>query len=661
MMNYIKLIFLLGLLLLTPFAAGNFSNADKQFFVNKNILLNPGFEQGKTNWRTNSGSFSLTTTAANIASGASAASFTSSAANIRLGSSLVTVPAGLYNRNCLLTFSYKGGDDKYIAAVDTGSISGSSLAYVTLSSQTTYKKESLSFICPSSGQLSAAIYTTGSSSNAIYLDDFYLGENHQVGQASQASFAGSAYFETTTNCTWPRQDATIGAFSSDTDCPGPTIASQKIGEWQTTDANLPRLTINNLPPGNYQLVATLHSSMSAASSPSVYALTDGTTTVGYTSGVSAAGDVGDTTIVGNFEYTTSGNRTFEVHGRSDGVAVTEISMGTSNKRLTFSLYRFPSTQETVLRVDQAGWFVDGNVYGGEPSLGTTSVSTYTGITDSALQLELNSGSLTAQIPCSGGNASSGLTCSAGNEYIGISYVQPTAGPVEACASFTHYRNLAVNSTVVTAFQVVETANTSDTIVLQGNIRINTGSITGGSSLVTYSPVEVCGNFNFTTAGQKTLKLMYEQNTSGTLNTSVVLANRTAPSGQEDVHWRIKPIAQASTMPLITNSVSTSSTGQLRVEAANLNCDAGSAITSQNGSWVSSIGNISSGKCAVTFATGAFSSAPYCTASNYSATNDRFELSVSASTTSGVSLGCYSESGAGNCTAFDAHLLCVGAK
>jgi hypothetical protein len=64
------------------------------------------------------------------------------------------------------------------------------------------------------------------------------------------------------------------------------------------------------------------------------------------------------------------------------------------------------------------------------------------------------------------------------------------------------------------------------------------------------------------------------------------------------------------MPLLKNAVTTPAENVEKIVRARLTCGASSSINWQSGTWISTIGNVSSGTCAVTIATGTFSSANY---------------------------------------------------
>ena len=80
-----------------------------------------------------------------------------------------------------------------------------------------------------------------------------------------------------------------------------------------------------------------------------------------------------------------------------------------------------------------------------------------------------------------------------------------------------------------------------------------------------APFRLCGTFSFTSGGQKTLRLMYEQGVSGVLAGSSVLADGDAASGQRDIKWEVYPINQVTPAPFIRGSVVSGTSGQLRVE------------------------------------------------------------------------------------------------
>lgn len=161
-----------------------------------------------------------------------------------------------------------------------------------------------------------------------------------------SKIAGESYFAATTNCGdgWTRTSTSLGVLGTDADCPGPTIAYSSMGSWQTTDANLPRQTVNSLPPGVYKATFTFNSNMSTAS-VSMAAINDGTTTC---NGVRINADTASSsnTVSCTFIYTESGNRTFDLYVASAANAVQVANNTTSPtaNAVKFSLEYFGNNQ-----------------------------------------------------------------------------------------------------------------------------------------------------------------------------------------------------------------------------------------------------------------------------------------------------------------------------
>lgn len=145
--------------------------------------------------------------------------------------------------------------------------------------------------------------------------------------ASTSGFAGEAYFNTTTNCTWVVTSTSAAAFATDTDCPGPTIVTENLGDWQTTDANLPQITINDLPAGTYK-VTFVFLALSSAGTGARYHVSDGSTTSAGSAGYNVAASSTQVTATGYFTYGSTANRTFSIYGSSVSGSVSVV--GTVN-------------------------------------------------------------------------------------------------------------------------------------------------------------------------------------------------------------------------------------------------------------------------------------------------------------------------------------------
>lgn len=157
------------------------------------------------------------------------------------------------------------------------------------------------------------------------IDQYYIQQWHVNDFIDPPRMAGASTFAGTASCTaWSRTSTTVGAFSSDTDCPGPTIDFSRMGTWLTTDADLPRQTVNALPKGVYRAKFIAKQTI-GSSGNAVLAINDGTTTC---SSVSTNNDAAFNQVVAEciFTYASIGNRVFELYGASSTGTLT-ISNG----------------------------------------------------------------------------------------------------------------------------------------------------------------------------------------------------------------------------------------------------------------------------------------------------------------------------------------------
>jgi hypothetical protein len=180
-------------------------------------------------------------------------------------------------------------------------------------------------------------------SKTLYVDDAFVGAQDLKQDIDQSRLAGEAYFAGTTSCNWTRTSATLGAFGATAACPGPTILSSTLGSWQTTDSNLPRISVDNLPPGTYTAKFYFRNNVDVATS-TLFAINDGTTTCNPSAG-GALTSFSPVVIECSFTYTTSGNRVFELYAASSANTITVTSSQTSPALGTrFTLEYFGSGQ-----------------------------------------------------------------------------------------------------------------------------------------------------------------------------------------------------------------------------------------------------------------------------------------------------------------------------
>lgn len=513
-----------------------------------NILANPDFEQGiGTGYTSSGGTFTADTST--MLFGTTSGVWNPSATSQTLTTTDQVVPEGLEGRPCVASIYYKwdSGTATHInlraelsdgtdltAPVDLNVTNGSAVnAFV-------------SFLCPSSASIHLTLTSTADAA-AITLDKFHLGSNiNDIISQDPVEVVASAHFAAAVNCSWSRTSTTLGAFSTDSDCPAITVdVSSPIVSITTTNTNLPQIVFATLPAGVYEIKAIFSGRPGTATNIATYGLTDGTTTYDTHS---IDGDATNSIIVlmGTFSH-AGGAKTFSIQSQSSAnTAVLDNSSATGQTpNLTFQVTRFPTSSTSKVTLETQGWHIDSTITGANPSLGTASVTSYTEIIDAGLTLTNQTGSATAQIPCSTTNPPTGTTCSAGSESVGVAFTPPYAGLYYACATFNHEAQLNSTVRLTDVFTIQETSVSAQTIQTSGTEHAR-HSFIGAAASQNYAVTEhVCGFFNFASASQHVLRVMYQQNdVSGTPNSSTILAdNAVSGEGNRDINIKVIPVTQ----------------------------------------------------------------------------------------------------------------------
>ncbi len=163
-----------------------------------NILANPGFEDTTTAYSVTSGTFTTTSTFANVARGRKSASWVvpASVSGFIFQSRNTEIPAGLYSRSCVASMLYKGDGVANGALVIEAYDGTNALGTKALSNVSTYTLiRSEAFTCPASGSLRIRVRMSAScptncpsSPTAMYFDEMYLGDLESSGSAGGGQF-----------------------------------------------------------------------------------------------------------------------------------------------------------------------------------------------------------------------------------------------------------------------------------------------------------------------------------------------------------------------------------------------------------------------------------------------------------------------------------------
>lgn len=562
------IILLLTYITFTQSVFATLNDVDKGDIFNKNLLSNGGFEKNKYGWTASAGTFAITKSSPMV--GRAHATWDAAASADTLISS-ATIPTGMYGRNgvasCLVRTA-SGTATHTIQAYDGTNI----LSSVAVTSSTTPTRASANFIFPSSGSIYLRIYANADEPS-VAIDDCYMGpaEGYNVSNISQAQFIGSAYFDTTTNCTFTRTNTSFGALT-DTDCPGPTVElNPGPGTIQTTDTNSIDVTVNNLPPGIYK-VRFGGANVAASAAQSSLVITDGTTQSGQT-GTTGGSQDSNFSVEGTYVYTSSGNRTFSLHG-SSASGVLNILVNLASRRVTFSIYRYPLTSEQAYR----------------PDLQAMSWSGYHDSTCSWARTSTSFGDPTADATCafaevSNQNFGTVSTYTVTNAMPGIVFTPKKVGRYYVCATY---------------YLTSSASNPQSALMVNGSTQIGYGGFgTSGASAVNTT----CGIAVIDSVASTTISLQ-TKSTSG----SVTIGSSGFPYS---VHWSIFSIDQSLPAPVLAGSVTSGSSGVVKIGSAYITNSGTPTVSRQTGSWISSLTDEGTGVTTINMTSGYFSATPNC--------------------------------------------------
>lgn len=584
-------------------AHAQFNDSQKASGVPNNALSNPGFEAGLAGWVKSGGNWSLSGVV-NSGQGKNALAMEFTAADQTLKTALTSIPRAIvakYGGACMASFVYFGGGGntyEYYVEDSSSNVVGGYTASQTMfqitSAATDYARPYvIPFVCDEDETYRLVIKNKTASTQTLYVDNAVLGGNDGIGTVAQASLAGRSYFAPTASCLPARTNTAIGDLSTVAACPGPTIEKQVLGSWQTTDADYIQQTINNLPAGEYELLVVIPTYGSIATAVSQWVVTDGTTTSGYANWQPpAVNSQGSTTLVAQFSYSSAGNRTFKIQcAATSGTC----NIDNAGQRTVFQLKRYPTSSETVARLDAPGVGWTAFTPTGSWVSGT---STYTGY----------------------------YQCTAGNLSVQYNIAQSGA-PTSAALTL----NLPSSFTVDTARLAGGAGN--------GSIVYNSSGIARDNGSTDY-PVRAGWNSSTSLA-------VYSMGTASTYGNNVQVTQAIPFTfGSPDNLWlevTSIPVTDSSPCPkspqvLIPGSVYSSSAGIERTERAivgTTSCTASPCtIAKQSGSWLTSITRNTTGTYTLNIASGTFSDTPSCvvTASRYGVADATFASGPADSST-----------------------------
>ena len=496
---------ILLLLMISNVALGQFRETQKQEFFKTNQLPNGGFERGKSKWTTTgSSTLSLESVFANRYEGTKAGIWTATANGETLTSNPITVPAGWGDEECYARIKYDSQEASgtFILKAQTGGGDPLGVDFVIAPTIAVNKWQTadVAFLCPSSGTYLIKIESTAA--GTIKIDKGWLGEDPRLGESAGGRILSTELF---------------------------VVPSDVI-----TDTTIH--TFNVLIGRTYQIIGQsgIHTG-TASVTAKIDIIHDGSTLATGSSYEDTTSSFHRNAINTPTFVATAATVTIDSSGTTGSAATQSYILGDGTQENTWFELREISKPQGTVSNDSVKWFIDANIGGGNVAMGLTAVTTYQGAGSATLDLVKNPGSALVGISCESTNDNDvgNLTCPSGNEHMGIIFDVPVAGYYKACAGFSH-----LVEGMNTYFQIVRTANGSQTIADLGNIRIGSGMENANNPKTTINGMNVCGYFNFV-IGKTTIRLFREQTITGSASINTILLDRGTNDGQRDMHWSVK--------------------------------------------------------------------------------------------------------------------------
>jgi hypothetical protein len=334
--------------------------------------------------------------------------------------------------------------------------------------------------------------------------------------------------------------------------------------------------LQNLPPGNYAFYVTnFFQKQNAASEEYALRFFDGTN--GFSpQGAIAASDAGQTSLYGFVSYTAAqSDITVQLQAIRNGTNA--ISIRGDTRDFEISVYRFPTSSETAARVDTlpASWsgYHDNTCTYSRTSatIGDFPADSTCGFTELTNR---NFGTVTSAL-------------SGSDKLPGVVFTPARAGRFLVLANFSGLKTVA--------------GNTATYELYDGTTGLNYTQFSSPGN--EYVALTLQGVVVASSTSPVTLKIR------GAAESGDVRITGSTAAGNSFIRWTIIALDQSFPAPLLVGSVTSNSSGMERVERATITSP--TTITSQSGSWLSSVTNGSTGNYTLTIASGIFSATPSC--------------------------------------------------
>lgn len=522
-----------------------------------NLIDNASFEDGVTaGWSNVGGTFTSETYANPSPNDTKFARFVASASGQYFETALITVPDN-FGAGCMSDLKYnQTGASFKMSALDS---SGNVLATQNLTTVPGWSKASvIAWQCPAAGQTMRFRFES-LAAGTVDVDSVHFGSNKGLTASSLTKVAAKVRWTGASN-----------TYTHDTD----NKLTFSGASWSTPTGDLTwnsgsqRLIANRA--GSYPITFAYRASLGVDASvqrqhiAKIYVNGSQVDRSGYVYGLASnnvngggtGGSMPDPQITTVLDLAVNDYVEFYAYGANGAGNAYTIS----DARV--DVLKLPNVVEGGVTNEQSAWMVDATVGGANPVTGTSSVTSYTEITDASLSIIAAPFSAPVGVACSSGNTSVvGATTCSGNESLGITFNPPYAGYFDVCAKVTPYAQ--GSSQVMFAFRIDRVPNSGAISTLTaGTQEIPVGGSAGTADWG--GSANPCTTIYFGDTAQKTMKLMRVQ--TATASGSAIYADRGGGAvGNRAVHFSVKPSLKNEARPVLTGDQVTSSSTNERIE------------------------------------------------------------------------------------------------
>lgn len=312
---------------------------------NTNILKNPGFESGSTNW---SAAFtgSITTSLAASGTGKLGLEWDDGLGSpSELTSALVTIPEGFKGKNGIVRCQIKQGVGTITHTMTVSNGTSNIVSPIAVrANASTFTENAINFIFPSSGSIQVKFYGNDNADPILYIDDCELKLADNIGTVAQAQLVGTVKV---TGCTaaWSTTSTTYANFATQTGCSYATT-----GQALAPSTNVPGIRFNALPPGDYRIEYEGTVFAASVAKDTYFQFWDGTNTAREDSSVyGSASSVVISGISQSISYTApQSNVTLQIRAKVPVATGTATITGQTAAPGVIKLWYFPTQSQQAV-------------------------------------------------------------------------------------------------------------------------------------------------------------------------------------------------------------------------------------------------------------------------------------------------------------------------